>query len=170
MLFTRLKSISSMVGKTCAGSSFHSCLLLISLVLIFKCIHQMRLGSVFGAFLDPVADKVGPSSLFKFILITLAQLKEIKSILLSSDMVQIFLINYQLHFFITAYGCCHPDPTLYPTFGGFCVWSYSLASDCTFNSHYWQGGNKFSDLLCIFLINRSSDPLLAFDYYYYYFI
>lgn len=39
----------------------------ISLVLICKCNYQMRLGSAFGAFLDPVADKVGPSTLFDLI-------------------------------------------------------------------------------------------------------
>ena len=53
----------------------------------------MRLGSAFGAFLDPVADKVGPSSFFRFSLISLIHLKEIESILFSSDMVKKLLTN-----------------------------------------------------------------------------
>lgn len=45
--------------KMCVGYPFIA--VPISLVLICKCNYQMRLGSAFGAFLDPVADKVGPS-------------------------------------------------------------------------------------------------------------
>ena len=118
-----------MVGEACVGCPFIA--VSISLVLIFKFIYQMRLGSAFGAFLDPVADKVGSSSLFRFSIMSL--------ILLSSDMVQTLLINHRS--FTTAYGCCYTDPTMHTTLGGFCVWSCSLASDSTFNSNYWQGGN-----------------------------
>lgn len=50
---------------TCVG--YHFIDVSIGLVLICKCIYQMRLGSAFGAFLDPVADKVGSSSLLDLV-------------------------------------------------------------------------------------------------------
>lgn len=50
---------------TCVG--YHLIDVSIGLGLICKCIYQMRLGSAFGAFLDPVADKVGSSSLLDLV-------------------------------------------------------------------------------------------------------
>lgn len=89
-------------------------------------VFQMRLGSAFGAFLDPVADKVH-TLFFDIVSCWLALVKFMKA----------FWICIVLDWFScllnAAHGCCHLSLVVYTTLGSSYVWTSTMATACTCN-------------------------------------
>lgn len=107
-------------------------------------VFQMRLHSVFGAFLDPVADKVCSFFLWFFVwsyklFIWYSLIAEV-SMLTCLNHWAFHLIPCLLN---VAYGCCYFGLIMFKTFECCCVWASAMATDCTINSHYWKGGNVY---------------------------
>lgn len=100
---------------------------------LFFHVFQMRLGSAFGAFLDPVADKV---STFFFAIVCVfacwfALVKFIKVLWLGRALDRLScLLN-------AAHGCCHLSLVVYTTLGSSYVWTSAMAIACTCNCNNW---------------------------------
>ena len=100
----------------------------------------MHLGTPFGAFLDPVADKVSFSfccsdTYSQCCIRSYLQTVSFQSVSYSRELTSSLLFS------TAAYGSCDTSVAVHQTFGNFTAHEWTMASDSSFHCHHWERGS-----------------------------